>query len=262
VSDTVLKTESLSFGVDDSCILDGITFSAQAGERLSIIGPNGAGKSTLLRCLSGVYKSWQGEVSVFGGSIRSCSSKALARTISYVPQVAEGSVPYTVREFVLMGRYPHLSPFSSVRKNDIEVVEKAMECTGVLDFSDRLLGTLSGGERQKVYIAASMAQEARIMLFDEPSTFLDPKHQAEVLSILVDLNRKQGRTIITVTHDINTALHYSHRIIGIKEGKIVFDGDPSRLAAGRESERIYDISFDCVAHPDSGKPVLLPKSQL
>ena len=255
---TVIDIRNFSFSLGKKEILRDVTFSVHQGECLSIVGPNGAGKTTLVKCLDGILAGGTGRIDVFGSPLESYSRKDLAKRISYVPQ-ADGRVfPFTVGEFVLMGRYPYLNPFSSIGKEDREVVHEALEMTDTTQFADRLLDTLSGGERQKVYIAAALAQRADILLLDEPTTFLDYRHQSEIRGLLARANRSSGVTIVSVTHDVNRAVLDSHRIVALCEGSLVFLGTPHEIMQPDVLGRIYGTSFLLVDHPAADFPVIVP----
>jgi iron complex transport system ATP-binding protein len=254
---TALSVERFSFGYDADPLLSEISFDVRDGEYLSIIGPNGVGKSTLIKCLNRIITGWTGSVNLYGKPLAGYSQKELARLIGYVPQASGRVLPFTVFDFVMMGRYPYLSPFSSIGADDKKHVNDALERTGVARLSDRQMDSLSGGERQKVLIAAALIQGARIMLLDEPTTFLDYKHQVECTRLLTQLNRESGVTIISVTHDINNAVLHSERIIAIKDRSIVFHGPPSELVCDGVLERIYETHFEYYEHTCAGVPVFV-----
>ena len=258
-SNTILEITGFSFAIGPKQILHDLSFSVRQGEYLSIVGPNGAGKTTLLKCLDRIYRGGTGRITVYGRPLESYRQRDLARRISYVPQ-ADGRVfPFTVEQFVLMGRYPYLNPFSSVGREDKEAVHHVMERTGVDEFAHRRLDTLSGGERQKVYIAAALAQGAEVLLLDEPTTFLDYRHQAEVRELLSEVNRNSGVTVVAVTHDVNRAAMDSDRIVALSTGKLVFDGTPGEIMQPEVLQRIYDTSFLLVDHPQGDVPIIAPQ---
>ncbi|MDK2963340.1 MAG: iron complex transport system ATP-binding protein [Verrucomicrobiota bacterium] len=238
----VIQSEELALELGGVSILKGISFSVAQGEYVSIIGPNGAGKTTILRCLLGMY-TYEGSVRIAGTECSSADPKELARKVSYVPQTHDIEFPLPVVDFVMMGRYPYLSPLAPAQKKDIDAVEKAMEITGTTLFRDRLLRTLSGGERQKVYIAAALAQETPIMLLDEPATFLDWKHQAEIMQLLKKINTECGATILAVNHDLNSAAHWSDRIIAVKNGCTFSAGTPQELIQPAPLEQLFETAF-------------------
>ncbi len=253
----ILEVRKLGFNVNGKKILKDVTFSVRPGEYVSIVGPNGAGKSTLLKCLNKINKKASGEIILAGEPLSSYSQKQIARTISYVPQSDGGHTPFTVYEFITMGRYPYLTPFSSVKREDRDIISEAMEITGTSEFSDRQLGTLSGGEKQKVFIAAAIAQKAGIIMLDEPTTFLDPKHQVDIYATLRELNAVHKTTVLSVTHDINSALQTSDKVIALQNGKIVFDGPSRTLADESALEDIYGTPFQIVPNPASGKSFII-----
>lgn len=256
---TVIDVRDFSFSIGKKTILRDVSFSVSEGEFLTIIGPNGAGKTTLLKCLDRILTGGSGTIEVYGRPLASYSQKELAQRISYVPQ-ADGRVfPFTVEQFVLMGRYPYLSPFSTVSRADWHVVRETLHRTGIEEFAQRLLGTLSGGERQKVYIAAALAQGGEVLLLDEPTTFLDYRHQAEVRELLCQVNRQSGVTILAVTHDVNSAAMESDRIVALRDGATVFSGRPEEVMRAEVLQEIYGARLLLVDHPVTGLPLIVPQ---
>jgi iron complex transport system ATP-binding protein len=239
---TAIQTENLKLSINGKDILRGISLSVAQGDYVSFIGPNGAGKTTLMRCLLGMY-AYEGSVQINGRECCRADPRQLAKTVSYVPQTHDIEFPLPVSDFVMMGRYPYLSPLAPAQAKDKEAVERALETTGIAPLRDRLLRTLSGGERQKVYIAAALAQETPIMLLDEPATFLDWKHQAEIMQLLKRINTECGATIIAVNHDLNSAAHWSDRIIAIKDGRILLDGPPGQIIHPEPLEQLFETVF-------------------
>jgi iron complex transport system ATP-binding protein len=252
-----IDVRGFSFAIERKPILRDVTFSVIAGEYLSIVGPNGAGKTTLLKCLDRIHTGGTGRIAVFGRPLADYGQKQLARRMSYVPQAGGHVSPFTVEQFVLMGRYPYLSPFTSVSRDDRHAVREALEVTHTAEFAARMLETLSGGERQKVYIAAALAQGADVLLLDEPTTFLDYRHQVEIRDLLVRVNGA-GTTIVAVTHDVNRAALDSHRIVAICQGSVVFCGTPRELMQPGVLRRIYGTELLLVDHPGTGLPVIVP----
>ncbi|MFC1489724.1 ABC transporter ATP-binding protein [Candidatus Latescibacterota bacterium] len=235
-----------------------ISLSVNEGEYVSVIGPNGAGKTTLLKCLMRIYTGGTGHISISGKPIESYKQKELAKLLSYVPQGDSRSLDFTAYEFVMMGRYPYLSPFTSLSGDDKKAVNDALEATETVHLRDRYLNTLSGGERQNVFIAAAIAQGSNILLLDEPTTFLDPKHQYDINKTLKRVNRTQGFTIVSVTHDINNASLLSSRIILLKDGSVAFTGKPTEVMCNDVLEAVYGKEFLFVDHPSTGHPVIIP----
>lgn len=254
-----LEIDRFSYAVGDKPILREVSFAVRQGEYLSIVGPNGAGKTTLLKCIDRLVAGGVGAIRVFGRPLRSYRQKELARRISYVPQADGRLFPYTVHEFVLMGRYPHLSALGGIGPDDRRAVSEALEQAGVAAFARRRLTTLSGGERQKVFVAAALAQGAEVLLLDEPTTFLDYRHQAEVRELLARLNREHGTTVLAVTHDVNQAALDSHRVLALCDGQVAFLGSPRELMHGERLAAIYGTEFLLVEHPGAGQPIIVPR---
>lgn len=258
MSELALRVKNLSFAIDGKTILDGVSFTVAQGEYFAIIGPNGAGKSTLLKCINRIWQGATGEIELTGVPLAGYSQRELAKMTAYVPQAGGRQFPFTARQFVMMGRYPHLSPFTSVRQEDARAVDEALELTDTRQFEDRLVPTLSGGERQKLFLAAAVAQGSGMLLLDEPTTFLDPKHRADIAGVLRQLNREKGITVISVTHDINSAAMEAGRVLALKEGRAVFAGAPAELMTDHVLEMIFDKRFVLMEHPETGKLIVVP----
>ncbi|MHC4250393.1 MAG: ABC transporter ATP-binding protein [Planctomycetota bacterium] len=239
-------------------ILRDVSLEVAEGEYVSVIGPNGAGKTTLLKCVMRILEGGTGGIRVAGRALEEYTQRELARLVSYVPQADGRLLPFTVREFVMMGRYPHLSPFSMTTTEDESAVARAMEMTGTAEFADRPLDTLSGGERQGALVAAALAQGARLLLLDEPATFLDPRHEADMALLLRRVNRERGVSILAVTHDVNAAALQSDRVVALKGGTVVFAGTGRELMTDEALGLVYDKRFVMVEHPTAGMPVAVP----
>lgn len=237
-----IEVKELSLELNGVPVLQDVSFSVAQGEYVSIIGPNGAGKTSLLRCLLGMV-AYSGSAFVGGLECFTAENRALARQVSYVPQTHDIEFPLSVYEFVMMGRYPYLSAVSPAQKQDEKAVERALEMTDSAVFRGRTLRTLSGGERQKVYIAAALAQETPVMLLDEPATFLDWKHQAEIMRLLKKINTECGATILAVNHDLNSAAHWSDRIISLKDGTVSASGTPEEMIQPQALEQVFETQF-------------------
>ncbi|MDD5135219.1 MAG: ABC transporter ATP-binding protein, partial [Phycisphaerae bacterium] len=247
----VIEIKNLSFAISAKMILENISFSVSSGQKLYVVGPNGAGKTTLLRCISRILTGFGGAIRIKNKKLSDYSQKNLAKILTYVPQSLGSDIPFTVHQFVLMARYPHLSPFSVVKPDDEKIVRQAMETTGTDCFAERIISTLSGGERQQVSIAAAVAQKAEIFLLDEPATYLDYAHQRDIQKLLAKINKTFGTTIVCVTHDLNSAALNADSIIALKEGRIVFDGMAAEIMNDQMLEKIYGKKFDFVCHPQT-----------
>jgi iron complex transport system ATP-binding protein len=228
------------------------------GQLVAVIGPNGAGKTTLVKCIDRLIAGGTGEIRVFGRALASYRQKELARRIGYVPQ-ADGRVfPFTVEQFVMMARYPYFSPFASIAREDRLAVAEALGRTGTAEFAVRQLGTLSGGERQKVFLAAALAQQPDVLLLDEPTTFLDYRHQEEIRRLLSEVNRQLGVSILAVTHDVNHAALAADEVVALSDGRVVFDGPPAEVMRPEVLARIYGSTFVLVDHPGAAMPMVVP----
>jgi iron complex transport system ATP-binding protein len=253
-----IEVADLSYGVRGKQILKGVSFDVPQGQYLVVIGPNGAGKTTLLKCLMRIYKKSGQSIRIFGKNLTEFAQKDLAKLVGYVPQADEMASGFSVYEFVAMGRYPYLNPFTGLDGRDRKKVDEALELTNTTALKERVMGTLSGGERQRVSIAAALAQEAKILLLDEPTSFLDPLHQVHVHELLGDLHQNLGLTIVTVTHNINAAAIWGEKVMALRNGRTVFSGDGDELMQNEVLESIYEKRFVFSKHPQTGKPVIVP----
>jgi ABC-type cobalamin/Fe3+-siderophores transport system ATPase subunit len=256
----VLEARNFFFSIGEKEILHDVSFIVRQGEYVAIAGPNGAGKSTLLKCFDRIFTGGGGELLIDGISRDRFRQKSLARLVAYVPQADSRTIPFTVEQFLLMCRYPYLSPFVSIKKTDRLAVSEAMLQTNTAQFAGRPISTLSGGERQKVYIAAALAQGAHIWLLDEPTTFLDYNRQNEILSLLASVNKDLGVTILAVTHDLNHAVLEADRVVALKDGAVVFNGEPAGIMNHDVLERIYDTPLLMVEHPMKNISMIVPNT--
>ncbi len=254
---TLYKIDNLSFSLSGKLILKALSFDIIKSDYLAVIGPNGAGKTTLLKCLMGIHRCESGRIFFDDIDLTEMKQKELARSVAYVPQNDGRPLPFTVKEFVMLARYPHLSPFTSYTQQDKAVVKEALQTVNIARLENRRLNTLSGGERQMVLIAAALAQESEIILFDEPTAFLDPKYESAIYSIMDKIHRA-GKTVVMVTHDINGAILHSTKVLILKEGRIVFKGEPQRITGGRILSDVYEKPFSFMDHPQNGKRIVVP----
>jgi iron complex transport system ATP-binding protein len=256
MSNPIIQIEKIGITLSGNEILKDVSLSVNDGEYVSIIGPNGAGKTTLVKCIAGIHRDWAGDVAINGKRFTDYSSKELARLQSYVPQAEGRTNPLTVVEFVTMGRYPHLSAFTTLKTNDYAAIDEAITRAGLEAFRQRKMNTLSGGERQMAFIAAALAQGAKILLLDEPATFLDYRHQAEVSNILTTACRENGITVVAVHHDINTAATCSDRIYALKDGVVAFGGTPAEAVNPETLRDIYGTEFEITTSPHRPLPLV------
>ena len=258
----LIDVSHLTFAFAGRTVLRDVSFQLFEGEQVAVVGPNGSGKSTLLKCLNGILDSRRGSISIGGRPLVDYSPKGLARWMAYVPQTQTKRPPFTVREYLRLARYPHESGWFKRGHRTDETVVRAMAETGVEPLAERPLNRLSGGEYQKVLIAAALVQETPILLLDEATAFLDFKHKSDLSRLLTTLNRRQGKTILSVTHDLNHAVLESHRIIALKSGEIAFDGEVSEFMTPRVVQRVFSSRFAFAAHPATGCPIVVPRAVL
>lgn len=256
----MLKAENLTCAYEKKIVLSDVSFQVERGEFLGIIGPNGSGKTTLLRALSRVIEPSGGMVTLHGRDIRRMDPRLLAKSISVVSQSVSLD-GFTVEEFVSLGRMPYYGTFQFFETGkDYEAVRRAMELTGVNGLKDRILGKMSGGEKQLVLIARALAQEPELILLDEPTAHLDIAHQVNILDLIRRLNREFGLTVVMVLHDLNLAGEYCHRLVLIKGGLIHKTGRPGEILNYRDIEEVYGTRVVVAKNPVSRKPyvVLVP----
>jgi iron complex transport system ATP-binding protein len=238
-------------------VLWDITLSVSAKGITGIIGPNGSGKTTLLRAVSRLLKPKNGAIYLDGRDIWGMNLKETARKIAVVSQGAPAD-SFTVEEFILMGRIPYFEKYQFFEtKHDYALTQECMELTGLIPFRDRLLCRLSGGERQLAMIARALAQEPELLLLDEPTTYLDIRHQVEILDLIKRLNRKTGLTVLMVLHDLNLASEYCDNIALLSAGKLYKHGKPEEVLTYKIVEEVYKTIVIVQNNPISQKPYMI-----
>ncbi len=258
----IMQVNNLGFRYEEPWVLRNLNFFVRGGEFIGVLGPNGSGKSTLLRLLDGILTPQEGQALLEGSPVHTMKRREVARRIAVVPQNYTGIFAFSAREIVLMGRSPHLRNWSFEEEHDYAVVQRVMEQTHTLALAARPLEQLSGGERQRVLIARALAQEPQLLLLDEPTAFLDIRHQVEILSLLKFLNKNEGLTVVAVTHDINLASLYCDRIILLDRGIIHDDGVPEAVLTARNIEAVYGTPVLTSRHELTGRPVVAPRAEI
>lgn len=233
--------DAASVGYHGRDVLSEVSLHIRAGERVALVGPNGAGKSTLLRALVGTIAPRAGSVRLGGDEVAKLDRAAIARRVAVVPQLVALPFATRVEEVVALGRLPHEDPFRGQRPSDRAAVAAAIERVGVGHLLGRDARELSLGERQLVLIALAVAQAAPLLLLDEPTVHLDLRHQVEAMELLVDLNERDGTTILAVLHDLGLAAHFFPRIVVIDRGRIVGDGAPSDVFAPARIREVFGV---------------------
>ncbi len=244
---TLLAARDLEWQAGGRSILGPLDLDVLQGECLAVVGPNGAGKTTLLRCLTGLLRPSRGELLYGGRPFATLSRRELARRIAYVPQIRPSRVPLKVEEVVILGRYPHLSRLQlAPRPRDFAAVDEALAMVGIEPLRGRPLDELSGGERQAVYIAAALAQEADVMVLDEPTIHLDARHQHDLASLLLRLKHGSDHTVVLATHDLNLASLLGDRLLALAAGRRIALGRPAEIVRPEVLERLFQARFDVV----------------
>lgn len=258
----MLNISQLTCGYDSGFAIRDIDLHVATGEIIGIIGPNGSGKTTLLKAITKALKPVSGVILLEGKSIWRMKIRELARKIAVVSQSTETGF-MTVEEFVLLGRIPYYGRFRFLEtKNDLQIARDAMALTDSLRLKDQLMSQISGGERQLALIARALAQEPKLLLLDEPTTYLDITHQVGILDLIRRLNRNFGLTVVMVMHDLNLAGEYCQRLALINMGKIHKFGLPEEVLDYRIIEDVYKTVVVIEKNPISRKPYVLAISEV
>ena len=253
-----LSTHALKLAYGQNVIIPGLDLAVAGGQVTSIIGPNGCGKSTLLRALARLLPSGAGHIELYGQALHALPSREIARRLAILPQGPTAPEGLSVEDLVWFGRHPHQGRFPVRRAEDREAVQWALDQTGMRVFAARPLEALSGGQRQRAWIAMSLAQQTDILLLDEPTTYLDPSHQLEVLHLAQRLNREQGKTVVMVLHDLNQAVRYSDRLIAMSGGAVYAHGPAGDVLTHDLLRDVFGLKAHLLPDPDTGRPHVIP----
>ena len=261
IRSTVIRVEDLRCGYSDHSVLKGISFCIASGELVGILGPNGSGKTTLLLALSGVTPLQAGSIEITGEPLEKLRPKQRARRMAVIAQDGDVRFPFSCEEVVRMGRFPHQKRWQMDSAQDGAVVKRALELTDSLDLKDRLITAISGGERQRVFMARALAQETPILLLDEATSAMDIHRKLQIFQVLRTLNQENGLTVVAVLHDVNLAALFCERIIFLKEGKIVADGATDSVLTPEILEEVYRtrVLVQQIANTGKRQIVFLPE---
>jgi iron complex transport system ATP-binding protein len=260
----VLTVRDVSFAYRRGRRLEGpaaltrVSFDVGRRSIVGLLGPNGSGKTTLVRIAAGLLRPDSGEVRVDGVPASALSRRDLARRVALVPQDTHTTFDFSVLDMVLMGRYPHLGAFELERPSDLDIARRALQSTGTEALERRPFATLSGGEKQRVVIAAALAQSPDLLLLDEPTTALDLRYQFEIASLLTRLNRDQGTTMVVSTHDLNLAAALCDRVVLLKTGSILAHGPTADTLTPQNIRLLYDVDADVQVHARTGRLTVIP----
>jgi iron complex transport system ATP-binding protein len=253
-----LRADGVTLAYDKRVISEQLSLDIPDGSFTVIVGPNACGKSTLLRALSRLLTPTDGRIVLDGRDLAGFRPKEAARIVGLLPQSSIAPDGITVADLVARGRYPHQGLIRQWSSEDAAAVESALGATGIGDLRSRQVSELSGGQRQRVWAAMALAQETPILLLDEPTTFLDIAHQVDLLDLFAELNAA-GNTIVAVLHDLNHAARYASHLVAMKDGRIVAQGEPSRIVTAELVEEVFGLACVVIADPVTGTPLVIPK---
>src|SRR5690625_2329806 len=253
----MLHVEQIYGGYGEQPVIKDITFSVKKGEFFGILGPNGSGKTTLLKMISGLLPFQKGSITLQQKNLTDFSKKDLAKIIAVLPQLTMQTFPYTVKETVALGRYAHQQGlFQTWSNDDDHILHKVMQQTNIVEFQDKSLHELSGGEQQRVFLAQALAQEPAILLLDEPTNHLDLAHQKELLDLLKNSTKQDGLTVISIFHDLNLASLYCDQLLLLHHGKTKTIASPDRVLTEPIVKEVYQTAVKKYPHPEIPKPQL------
>ncbi|MBP2406205.1 ABC transporter ATP-binding protein [Streptomyces syringium] len=256
-----LSTHGLKLGYGANIIVDGVDLTLPGGAVTAVVGPNACGKSTLLRGMARLLAPAAGTVTLDGSDIHRMPARALARRMGLLPQQAIAPEGVTVEALVRLGRYPHQRMLTPWSKADQTAVEEALERTGTTVLRDRSVDELSGGQRQRAWIALALAQDTPLLLLDEPTTFLDLRHQLDVLDLVEELNTEAGRTVVMVLHDLGQAARYADHLVVMCDGRPAAAGPPAEVLTAELVEEVFQVECRVVPDPETGTPLVVPRAR-
>jgi iron complex transport system ATP-binding protein len=255
----IVEIKDISCGYGRRMVLTGVNMRIDRGEFVGIIGPNGSGKTTLLRAISGFLPLVKGRITFEGRKREHIARREQAQKMAVVTQSSDQTPLFSVEEYVVLGRLPYRGSLQFMETTrDIVVAQRAMELTGITHLKGRMIGELSGGERQLVSVARAIAQEPRLLLLDEPTAHLDIGHQVQIMDLLQQLNRKHSVTIVMVVHDLTLASLSCERLVLLDRGRVRKIGRPTVVLTRKILEEVYKISVDIMETPLTGRPLILP----
>jgi iron complex transport system ATP-binding protein len=257
-----LHIEGVRFGYGRREVLSGVDLDIGTGESVALVGLNGCGKSTLLRLCAGLLTPAAGRVRLGGDDLARLSRRSTARRVALLHQSAPAVPGMTVRQLVRQGRYADRGPLGMLRDGDDAVCARAMADVGVGEWADRPVDSLSGGERQRVRLAMALAQDTRVLLLDEPTTYLDLRHQLEVMQTVVRLREERGLTVVMVLHDLGHAARFAERIVALRAGAVAADGPPAEVVTPALLAEVLGVAGRVGRDPEGGWPVCYPDHPL
>lgn len=244
MDDIAIRISDIHVTFGDHKVLRGASGVIPKGSIVTFLGRNGCGKSTLLKTVTGNLKPDSGSIEIAGKPLSAYNTNELSRVVAFLPQFHDVPKDMTAEELVSCGRYPYQHWWTGVSQHDRDVVKQVMEKTNTLHLKDRLAASLSGGERQRVWIAMALAQEPKILILDEPTTYLDICHQLEVMELVSRLNQEENLTVVMVLHEINQAIRYSTNLLVLEHGVIQRSGPPLEVMTHEAIAEVFDVDAD------------------
>ncbi|WP_374103674.1 ABC transporter ATP-binding protein [Streptomyces sp. ISL-86] len=254
-----LHGAGLRLGYGDRIVAEDLDLPIPAGRVTALVGPNACGKSTALRALARLLKPADGTVLLDGEDIAALSARDFALRLALLPQTPSAPDGITVRDLVARGRTPHQRWWRQWSSVDEAAVDTALAATGSAELADRSIDELSGGQRQRVWIAMALAQDTSVLLLDEPTTYLDLAHQVDVLELVAELNRSEGRTVVMVLHELNLACRYADHLIAMRDGRVVAAGRPSEIVTPELVHEVFGLRAAVIECPVAGTPLVIPE---
>ncbi|WP_122817041.1 ABC transporter ATP-binding protein [Nocardioides pantholopis] len=253
-----LRACGVQLAYDQRTVVHGVDLDVRAGEVTVIVGANGCGKSTLLRGLGRILKPVGGTVELDGEDLQRLRPRDVAAVLGLLPQQPVAPEGITVADLVGRGRHPHQGAFRRWSSTDSDAVAAALALTDTHELATRRVEELSGGQRQRVWVAMMLAQDPRIMLLDEPTTYLDIAHQVDVLDLLAELNETRGTTVVMVLHDLNLAARYAHHLVVMAQGRVLCEGPPAEVLDAEQIRAAFGLEARVIPDPVTGRPLVVP----
>ena len=255
-----IETVALGFRYAGEAALEDVSLRVEPGEVVGLLGPNGSGKSTLIKILSGIFPRYEGSARVDGAEVRTARRRDLASKLAVVPQESTFGFPFTVLQIVLMGRHPHLAGLAFETQRDVGLARVALERCGAAHLEHRTIQELSSGERQRVVFARALAQEPRALLLDEPTSFLDIRHQTELYDMVRELAAEEGTAVLTVLHDLNLAAEYCDRIYLLRQGQVAAAGKTEEVFTYANLTAVFETEVYVDTNDLTGQLLVVPLS--
>lgn len=255
----MINIENFSVGYNNKVIVKDFNLKVEKGDILTIIGPNGSGKSTVLKSIGRLLKPMDGVIYLDGNLLCNMSTKNIAKEMACLSQHNSAPKDMTIRKIVGFGRNPHKTWFESLNKEDEEIIDWAIENTNLKHMENKKITSISGGERQRAWLAMALAQKPKVLLLDEPTTYLDINNQIEILELVKKLNEELNLTVIMVLHDLNQAAKYSNKVLVLKDGKIQALGKPEEILNKELIRNVYSVDMNILKNQFGEKLIFIPQ---